>query len=440
MFRQSVCAEEDKPPPIPARQPVSPSLPSPHGGPDNPAGAAPRPSTPVPNRRTKPAFPRTKSQGSAGASPDVKPLRVILPRQAISIRTLAELYSNYFPSRVIVAKQLGPLLQSQDMINVHFVKRRPTMRVVARNLHYLLPLNSAGVKVGFLHESYNAFPTCRSAFETVADLVAASPIPKVVCSRRRWGGGDIGADPQSGVAAGEVLAILDVAADLRGQKVLRAYSYLIKSAKILPMDCAGSFTLCPNEIKLTFSELLNNAAVPFPWSVVLFPDGSGSVSSHPRDLFDDVVTITACAETVSVACTRYTAETNGTEVIDLPVDTPLEVKCVCLSEAHEQALKAHSAEVAERYDESSVRYITGERVESAVSIAGFAGENALPVSIFMGRMLCEECVAATSRDRGSPRRPTARSNLDGKTPPHAIDIPSLVQRYDSISKDVNSLR
>ena len=253
------------------------------------------------------------------------------------------------------------------------------------------------------------------------------------------------ADPQSaGVAAGEILAILDVTTDPRGQKLLRAYSYLLKSAKLLPMDCAGRFTLCPNEIKLSFSELLDNAAVSFPWSVVLFPDGSGSVSRHPRELFDDAATVTACAETVSVVCTRYTAEANGAELIELPVDTPLEVKCVCLSEAHEQALKTHSTEVAERYDESAVRYITGEHIESAVSKAGFGGESALPVSISVGRLLCEECVAAArSRDKGAPplsRQPTTHSKYGGKTPSHAVDTRSLVQRYDAISKDIASLR
>lgn len=434
MSRQSTCGEEDKPPPIPARQPVVQAL-EPHGA-STSVSTSSRPNTPMPtpNRRSKPVFPRTKSQGSA-VGPDVKPFRVNLPRQTVSIRTLTELYANYFPSRVIVDKQLGPVLLPNDMLDVHFVKKRLTMRVTARNLNYILPLK-APIKAGILYEGYNN-SLCRTVFETVADLIAASPVPKVVCSRRRWGGNGSGSGAVAeGVAVGEVLSLLDVAGQGE-QKMLRVYSYMLKSAKLLPMNCVGSFTLCPNEIKLSFSDLLDNAGVSFPWSVAMFPDVSAPLR-YPRELMEEVVAITGCVETVSIVCTRYTPDSNGTDVIELPVDTPLEVKCVCLSEAHTQALKAHSSEVVRHYDEASVTYLTGEWVESATPKGGCASANTAAVD----SLLCEECYQAVSRDKPGtpPRRASARNTRDEKPSVRTPDLSSLVQRYDLISKDVALIR
>lgn len=366
-------------------------------------------------------------------------MRINLPRQTISLRTLTELYSNHFPARVIVDKQLGSLAQPQDSINVHFVKKRQTVRVVARNVVHLLPLNAA-LKIGLLHEVDNDF-SCRSVFETVANIVVASPVPKVVCAKRQWRGGDNAADPQSFISAGEILAILDVITDPRGYKALRVYSYALKTAKLLPMECAGHFTLCPNEIKLSFSELLDNSAVSFPWSAVLFPESSAAVSRYPRELFDDVVNVTGCTETVSVVCTRFTAEANGAEIVELPVDTPLEIKCVCLSEEQTQTLKAHNIEVAERYDERSVRYLTGECESVAVPKGGLDAEKASPI---LDRLLCKECLDATSSGdkTGLSLRPqaAARPRHDSKSPSRSPDLSGVVQRHDAIAKDVASLR
>ena len=408
-----------------------------------PGVASPRANTPTPNPRNKPALPRTKSQGCA-AGLEVKPLRVNLPRQTISIRTLTELYSGYFPCRVIVDKQLGPLLLPHDMLDVHFVKKRPTMRVASRNLQYILPLKAA-VKAGFLHQGYNSDQT---VFETVADLIAASPMPKVVCSRKGWGAGAVcgaGAgtlapDQPSGIAAGEVIALLDVTYQGE-QRMLRVYSYALKSAKLLPTNCAGSFTLCPSEIKLSLSELHDNAGISFPWSVILFPDISAP-SRYPRELFEEVVFVTGCAETASIVCTRYTSDGSGIDVIELSVETPLEVKCVCLSEAHQQALRDHSSKVAERYSEASVTYLCGEWVESANIKGGFAMERGgFQSGAALDHLLCEECLLATSRDKGGPlSRKVSSRNKHEKTSVQATDVPSLLQRYDAILKDVTSVR
>lgn len=93
-------------------------------------------------------------------------------------------------------------IASGEVYNIHFVKRTNAVKIKdhdGRNT-YTVPFNSAA-RFGIIYERSDGSQPM--TFETVGDIMAAVPLPKVVCAKRAYRG----SDNKSSVKKDEVLAI-----------------------------------------------------------------------------------------------------------------------------------------------------------------------------------------------------------------------------------------
>ena len=298
--------------------------------------------------------------------------------------TLSELISRYsqsFPLRVRVVKGFfgdqgeQNAIASGEMYNIHFVKRTNAVKIKdhdGRNT-YTVPFNSAA-RFGIIYERSDSSSGQPMTFETVGDIMAAVPVPKVVCAKRAYRG----SDNKSSVKKDEVLAIQSVQKGRfgLGRNTLKVLSVNTWEEKILHRECAGHFTTDPYCTQLYLPEILANVRYPLPLMAKMYLDVEGE-EAFPEYLISEPVKLAEQLTERSLVATPVDEEgdTDDTKAIpdtlvELPTSLDIEVVMI-RSKAKEAAKLYESTEILfAKFDPSLLKTcvdVSGDDVYAAES-------------------------------------------------------------------------
>ena len=281
--------------------------------------------------------------------------------------TLSELiarYSQSFPLRVRVVKGFygdqgeQNAIASGEVYNIHFVKRTNAVKIKDhddRNT-YTVPFNSAA-RFGIIYERSDGSQPM--TFETVGDIMAAVPQPKVVCAKRAYRG----SDNRSSVKKDEVLAIQGTQKGRFGigRNTLKVLSVSTWEEKILQRECVGHFTTDPFCIQLYLPEILSNVKYPLPLMAKMYLDVEGEVS-FPEYLISEPVKLAEQLTERSLVATPVDEEGGQDDMMALPntlveLPTSLDIEVVLIrSKAKETAMLYEStANLFAKFDPSLLK-------------------------------------------------------------------------------------
>ena len=301
--------------------------------------------------------------------------------EQIPLKQFVDKYSKLLPVRIVVTKGYcggsdRVTISTQDCFNVHFLKH--TKVIAGHDLGgeaYNIPVASA-FEFGILYNPRDRRDEAISGynFERVSDLIATTPLPKVISALDSWKS----SDGKCEISQREILVIKKVhRPKLVGKKSLKVYSLTTEENKVLTEDCNCSFTTRPYLVRLHVMDMLNYMVDPFPCEVCVFLNAS--VMNHveddgaaPQNLSSKIIYMshsaieTALVTSVHEDRKRYsTAELdpnddNGDEqvFIEIPIDlVEIDVSVVDLSDETEE-LYGDTRTLIENFDPSRLKTCT----------------------------------------------------------------------------------
>lgn len=321
-----------------------------------------------------PASPSTHVYPSPPYKIDPKTILIPPPpakEKALYLHELVDKYSQSFPLQIKVLHGYnGPTTQltisSGDYYNVHFVKHQDVVSMNDKlGFSYTIPLNSS-FQFGLVYTETTS--TQNSIYEKVADLLVLSPLPKVACATTDARG----SDERNSIAADEILVLKRVIRPKLRKKSLEVLSLKTQSTKILPLDCAGHFTLKPNKNKIYLLELVKCIPDVFPCMAIMFlsSDAASNQQKTSHSLLNAVVTLNGQKKETSLIASSVTytsCEDQSGEIaaqvsehlVDIPVDDRLSrviVKVVDTSECGlQEILNSKTRTLFETFDVTRVR-------------------------------------------------------------------------------------
>jgi len=274
--------------------------------------------------------------------------------------TLSELvakYSQSFPLRVRVMKgffgQQGEenAIASGEEYSIHFVKHTKVVKIKDYYGHntFIVPFNSAA-RFGILYRGAVA-SRGPERFETVGEVMAAVPLPKVICAKCSYHG----SDSRSSVRKDEVLVVHGIHRGKLGfgRSMLKVMSVAKREEKLLQRDCIGQFTTDPYSTQMYLPELLSNVS-DLPLVARMYLDIEGD--AFPEYLISEPVTLAEQYTERSVVATAMDNEDNpggvASTLVDLPTSLDIEVTVIPDKATEKAKLYEDTCDLYAKFDPS----------------------------------------------------------------------------------------
>lgn len=292
--------------------------------------------------------------------------------QILDLQELVDNYSQRFPMQIKVINGFSGqttqlTLSSGDYYNIHFMKHQEVISLKDKiGFTYTIPLNSS-LCFGLVHSgrANQLRDLDTHVYKRVSDLLALSPLPKVVCATK-----DVkGSDEKCIVTADEILVIRNVLKPKLRKRSLEVLSLKTQTTKILPSDCEGHFTLSPKRNQIYLLELVKCIPDPFPCQAMMFVTDklSSKLQCITPTLLSTVFTVTGHKTETSLIASAVTRAENGTKdagrahiqetLVDIPVDERLadvEVAIIETKNSQQENLNDTTRALFENFDATRV--------------------------------------------------------------------------------------
>ena len=203
--------------------------------------------------------------------------------RSLKLQEAVQRHSNHFPFHFRVAQGYcsstsDVTMSTGDVYAVH--RTEDIVFAIATGddgLTHQIP-HRPSQKIGIIYDPENNAEKGLNGYmyETVADLIAGSSTPKVVCATRevRSNDGKYLTEPN------EILILIQIhKGRFKSKKTVVFYSMLSKSEKTLPQSCAGYFSTKPSLIQLGLQDIISHVPEPFPVKAVIYCSADNDVSS-----------------------------------------------------------------------------------------------------------------------------------------------------------------
>lgn len=229
------------------------------------------------------------SRGSSSSSLCLDTTPTVQEEVCLSLHRFADKYSERLPLSFQIQNGTHHEklfhVSKADVFTVHFIAAQPVIsfKDMANNT-YVLPLTAAS-QFGVVHTSEHN--PGYAEFETVGNILDAAKLPKVVCARRAFQGGNA-------TSSVEVNEILIIQKPKKMKKVLKVYSITANMKKYLASKCKGHFTTAPESAKLSIQKVYEHLLDALPLRMVVYPENQelpshlssqqvAVISYHPKD-------------------------------------------------------------------------------------------------------------------------------------------------------------
>ena len=243
--------------------------------------------------------------------------------KSMTLTELARKYAKFFPLKVQVTEGHYGMsskysISTDDRLNVHFKKRIKAVMIQTYGEEYFIPLSSA-IQFGLVYDpgDNQAEAMDGHRFRRVADLISTQRLPKIVRVKSAC-------SCSNGVFLehNELVVIKKVRKSLfRGKPMLKVFSLLTMTNKLLPEEAIGDFTTKPLCLKLDLPQFLEHIPKPFPSKVMMYLDKDEEGASNaeeeelPPYMFSWPVTLKEMKKHKSLVATPE----KSLQLIDLPL-------------------------------------------------------------------------------------------------------------------------
>ena len=332
----------------------------------------------------------------------------------LSLTAFVDKYSSSFPQRVKVTKGFYGVsdqtaITTGDHYNFHFLKHTTVVLATdAKGMEYSLPLKSS-LKLALLYDPTNGSEDTKrgTIFDTVADLLNAKVLPRVVAATRQFSGGG----QESSVDPNEVLVLLGpVGAGgkmaSKGKRQLKVHSVTHNVSKTLPENCSCSFTTSARSTGASLSKLgLQKEWLPV--KAIVCPndndEGNGAESASVlTDLDHASLTLVSIREETTIVATGAAGDPSEVlEVIELPKNLDIEVELLPISAAEMSGLITNTQNRYDAFTPTSVIYYTNKPTPKLYDIQCALYKTMMGVKEEFQRMLVKPSVFGAGQRRGS---------------------------------------
>ena len=283
--------------------------------------------------------------------------------ESLSLVEFVERFSDQLPISIQV--QTGYLGESSritlsafDRLNVHFVKHTKIVNASVSSANFSIPINSA-LEFSLLYNPNNNVDEALKGFtfKSVADLIEARILPKLVCCMTNW------TNQKCSINDRELLIIKGKGA----QETLIVYSIKSSIQKILPLDCKAQFTTNPNNLHLYLPEYITHVPDLFPCEVCIYTqkaDIKRHTQAMPQHFIASVITLMKTSTETTLLASPVLPDPEFTETImEIPIDIP-EVKISIMeSPDMQQTLNENACSVLQKYNPKYVQFMKDANTE-----------------------------------------------------------------------------
>lgn len=168
-------------------------------------------------------------------------------------------------------------LSANEMYDIHNVQNTRVVSLRDKDgFMHQIPLESATM-FGLVYNPFGNFNEALNGykFETCKEVMAANPMPTIVCLTNPAHGPD---DYDNN----EIYVIKGIQKNkLRGKRFLKVFSILNHAEKLLSEDYHGNFTTKPSLIRLHLPQIVESIAKPFPVQAVIYIDNQSPSFEFP---------------------------------------------------------------------------------------------------------------------------------------------------------------
>jgi len=203
-----------------------------------------------------------------------------------------------------------------DELMLLFTKTTKTIVACRGGENYDIPLNSA-FEISLCNESSN------HNYDTIKDLLAGNKeLPAVarVCKSHK------GNTRKSSVVAGSLIFPKQLISS-SGQKVLECTCSYSNETLQLDLSCSGNFSTHPSDVKMSFMQYIIHIGV-FPVKVKVFKSRNFPGERSYVELTGAEFVLDRRRVVHSYICTKDIFGENGYPIFELPMQTPVSIKCV----------------------------------------------------------------------------------------------------------------
>lgn len=286
------------------------------------------------------------------------------------LASLATSYKKDLPFQVVVTKGFygadeRTSISDGDMFNIHFFKQTKVVKISDSNKYsYTIPLNSS-LEFGMIYSLPPGFKQSNPKyhFKTVGEVLQLKTLPKVMRATASYKG----SGPESSVEQNDLLVLKEVKQKrgLKTSRVLKCIHTGSGAKKTLSEDCAGCFTVRPQDLRLFLPEIVEH--IDLPQSAILFYGGGNRLDLPPHLISSEVKILTMEIEESIVATSileedeaqslRHYENTPSIPLVDIPIDLDIEVAIIKLADMDTDNLHSETRSLLEKYNPSQVSYL-----------------------------------------------------------------------------------
>jgi hypothetical protein len=323
---------------------------------------------PTYNRQTSTSSAKYQA-GSVDSLPSSFHNSYVRDSKEMSLAKFTERYKKLLPLQVVVTKGYygadeRTSISEGDMFNIHFFKQTKVVKMVdTNNYTYTVPLNSS-LEFGMVYQLPDGFKQsdCKYHFKTVSDILQLKTLPKVVRAMKSFKG----SNPESSVEQHDLLMIQEVKVKrgIKSSKILKCVEANSGAKKSLSEDCAGCFSVRPQDVRLFLPEIVK--FITLPQAAILSYGGGGRLDLPPH-LISSQVTIKTMEFDESIVATSILEEdhrpinqyenTPSLPLVDIPIDLDIEVAIIKLAEKDTDQLYFETRTLLEKYNPSMASYL-----------------------------------------------------------------------------------
>ena len=290
--------------------------------------------------------------------------------------TLAEFIDRHkksLPVQVMVTKGYygaceRTSISEGDTFSIHFFKQTKVVHIQDSNgYQYVVPLNSA-LQFGIVYnlpKDVKVVPNAKYHFRSVGEVVQLKVLPRALRATKSYRG----STPENSVEENDLLIVQDVKQKrgLRTTKHLKCIHVATGTKRSLPEDCAGYFSVSPEDTQFYLPEILEHFTLPQSAVIYLKSDAKADIPSY---LISSEVKILESAIEKSLVATSILEEQKRVDqtgwhyencsslpLVDIPVTLDIELVIVRLAEVENDQLYSNTRQLFEKFDPGKVSYL-----------------------------------------------------------------------------------
>ena len=299
--------------------------------------------------------------------------RYVRDSESMTLTRFIEKHKKSLPVQVMVTKGYygaceRTSISEGDTFSIHFFKQTKVVTIQDSNgYQYTVPLNSA-LQFGLVYQFPKEIKSPADAkyhFKNVADIVQLKVLPKAIRATRAFRGSDL----EHSVEENDLLIVQEVK-QKRGLRITRSLKCIHAATgakRSLHEDCAGYFSVNPEDTQLYLPEITEHLTLPQVAIIFLKTDAKVDLPSYliSSEIKILETTVEKSLVATSILEDQKRADQGGHQyenygslpLVDIPVSLDIELAIVRLADVETDQLYSNTRQLYEKFDPGKISYL-----------------------------------------------------------------------------------